>query len=214
MRAALVRRDRVDFVHNHRAGARQHRAPGLRAKQHVERFWRRHQDVRRAAAHPLPLSGGGVPRSDPGADFDIGKPAPAEPLSDTGERRLEILMDVIRQRLERRDVDDLRRILERRLEALAHEVVDRGEKGRESLARSGGGRNEHVAAGLDRRPRFGLGGCRGGESLGEPVRDRWMEQVVNDGPRSRRGQAPSGAGSRPQRRSQFGVQAAWFPRTL
>ena len=110
MGAALVRRDGVDLVHDHRAGARQHRAPGLRAEQHVKRFRRRHQNVRRAAAHPLALGDGRVSRSDPGADLDIGKPAPAELLPDAGQRRLEILMDVVRQRLERRHVDDLRRI--------------------------------------------------------------------------------------------------------
>ena len=55
-------------------------------------------------------AGGRVARSDPGADFDIGKPAPAKLLADAGQRRLEILMDVVRQRLERRHVDDLGRI--------------------------------------------------------------------------------------------------------
>ena len=84
MGAAFVRRDGVDFVHDHRPGVREHRAPGLRAKQNVERFRRRHQDMRRAAAHPLALGDGRVSRSDPGADIDIGKPAPAELLSYAG----------------------------------------------------------------------------------------------------------------------------------
>ncbi len=113
---------------------RQHRAPGLRAEQHVKRFRRRHQDVRRAAAHPLALGEGRVARSDPGANFDVGKPAPAQLLADPGQRRLEIAMDVVRQRLEGRHVDDLCRIRERRLETLPHQVVDRGQKGRERLA--------------------------------------------------------------------------------
>ena len=90
MGAALVRRDGVDFVDDHRPGVRQHRAPGLRAEQDVKRFRRRHQDMRRAAAHPLALGGGRVPGSDPGADIDIGKPAPAELLPDAGQRRLEV----------------------------------------------------------------------------------------------------------------------------
>ena len=198
MGAALVRRDRVDFVDDHRPRARQHRAPGLRAKQNVERFRRRHQDVRRAAAHPLALGGGRVARSDPGADIDIGKPAPAKLLPDAGERRLEIAMDVVRQRLERRHVDDLCRIRERRLETLSHEVINRRKKGRERLARSRGRGDEGVAAGLDRRPRFGLRGGRGGETLGEPVRDRWVEQGFDHGRGSRRGRALSRAGSRLQ----------------
>ena len=196
MGAALVRRDRVDFVDDHGTRARQHRAAGLRAEQHVERFRRRHQDVRRAAAHALALGGGRVSRSDPGADFDIGKPASAELLPDAGERRLEILMDVIRQRLERRYVDDLRCIRERRLETLAHQVVDCGEKGRERLARSGGRRDERVAAGLDRRPRFSLRRSWRDETLGKPVRDGRMEQGVDGRWRTRRGRALSRASSR------------------
>ncbi len=175
---------------------REHRAPGLRAEQHVKRFRRRHQDMRRAAAHPLALGDGRVPRSDPGADIDIGKPAPAELLPDAGQRRLEILMDVVRQRLERRHVDDLRRIRERRLETLPHQIVDRRQKGRERLARSRGRGDEGVAAGLDRRPRFGLRGGRRSKTLGKPVRDRRVEQGFDDRRRSRRGRALPRAGSR------------------
>ena len=105
-------------------------------------------------------------------------------------------MDVVRQRLERRDVDDLRRIRERRLETLSHQVVDSGQKGRERLARSRRRGNEGVAAGLDRRPSFGLRGGRGGETVGEPVRNRRVEQRFDDGRRSRRGRAPPRAGPR------------------
>ena len=95
------------FRRRSRSGRRQHLAPGLRAEQDIKRFRRRHEDVRRAAAHPLALGRGRVAGSDPGADFDVGKPAPPEFLPDAGERRLEVAMDVVRQRLERRDVDDV-----------------------------------------------------------------------------------------------------------
>ena len=37
-------------------------------------------------------------------------------------------MNVVRQRLERRDVNDLRRIRKRRLEALSHQVIDAARK--------------------------------------------------------------------------------------
>ena len=190
MRAALVRREGVDFVDDHRAGGRQHLAPGLRAEQHVERFRRRHQDVRRAAAHALALGAGRVAGPDPGADFDIGQPAPAELLADSRERPFQIAMDVVRQRLQRRHVDDMGLVRERRLEALSHEIVDRGQEGRERLARAGRRGDERVAAGLDRRPRFGLRGSRRREALGEPVRDRRMEQGSYCRRQSRGGLAP------------------------
>ena len=186
----------MDFVDDHRTRVCQHRAPGLRAEQHVKRFRCRHQDVRRTPAHALALGSGRVARSDPGADLDIGKPAPAELFSDAGQRRLEILMDVVRQRLEGRHVDDLRRIRERRLEALPHQVVDRRQKRRERLARSRRRRDEGVAAGLDRRPRFRLCESRRGEAVGEPVRNRWMKQGFEAGRRPRRSRAFARAGSR------------------
>ena len=47
VRAALVRRERVDLVDDHRARGRQHRAAGVRAEQDVERLRRGDQDVRR-----------------------------------------------------------------------------------------------------------------------------------------------------------------------
>ena len=119
-------------------------------------------------------------------------------------------MDVVRQRLERRHVDDLRRIGERRLETLSHQVVDRGQKGRERLARSRRRGDEGMAAGLDRGPRFGLRGRWRGETLGEPVRDRRMEQRFEGGRRSSRGRRFRAPVARPAR-SEVGVQAARFP---
>ena len=47
--AALARGQRVDLVDDHRAHRREHRAARLRAEQHVQRFGRRHEDVRRLA---------------------------------------------------------------------------------------------------------------------------------------------------------------------
>ena len=135
---------------------RQHRAPGLRAEQNVKRFRGRHQNVRRTAAHPLALGCRRVAGSDPGADFDIGKPAPAQLLPDAGQRRLEVAMDVVRQRLERRNVDDLRRVGQPPFETLPHQFVDRRQEGGERLARAGRRRDQGVAASLDRRPGFGL----------------------------------------------------------
>ena len=79
-------------------------------------------------------------------------------------------MDVVRQRFERRDVDDLRRIGQPPLEPLADEIVDRREKGGERLAGAGRRGDQHVAALLDRRPRLGLRGGRRGEMRRKPMR--------------------------------------------
>ena len=99
-------------------------------------------------------------------------PLPTQPFPDAGQRRLEIAVDVVRERLERRDVDDLGLVGQPALEALPHQVVDRRQKRGERLARAGRRGDEGMAAGLDRRPSLGLGGRRRGETVGEPARDR------------------------------------------
>ena len=196
MRAPFIRRDGVNFVDDHRAGGLEHRAPGFRAKQNVKRFRRRHQDVRRAAPHPVALRGGRVARSHPGADFHIGKAVSPQLLPHAGQRRLEVAMDVVRQRLERRHIDDLRPIGEPAVETLSHKVVDRGHERRERLARACRRGDEGVAAGLDRRPRLGLRRGRRSETFGEPTRNRRVEQRFEGARQSRRSPAPARAGSR------------------
>jgi hypothetical protein len=99
MRTALVRRDGMDFVDNDRAGRCQHFAAGLRAEQDVERLRRRHDDMRRRAAHAFAFPGRRVAGAHPGADFDLRQPLPAQRLANAGERRFEIALDVVGKRL-------------------------------------------------------------------------------------------------------------------
>ena len=105
-----------------------------------------------------------------------GKPARLQGGADAGERRFEVAPDVVRQRLERRDVDDLGFVLEPVRERLAHQRVDRGEEGRERLAGSGGRRDQHMPAGLEGRPGLRLRRRRRGEAVVEPVGDGRMKQ--------------------------------------
>ena len=111
--AALVRRQRVDLVDDDRARGRQHRAAGLRAEQDVERLRRRHQDVRRAAGACASRSACGVSPVRTAVRISTsGRPSARQLVADAGERRLEVALDVVRQRLQRRDVDDLRLVRE------------------------------------------------------------------------------------------------------
>ena len=176
MRAALVRRQRVDLVDDHGARRRQHLAAGFGAEQDVERFRRGHDDVRRGAPHALALRRRRVAGAHPGADLDLRQAPGAQLLAHSGERRFEVALDVVRQRLERRDVDDLRLVRQAALQPLPHQRIDRREKGRQRLARSGGRSDQHVPPGLDRRPRCGLRRRRRGKAVGEPGGDRGMEQ--------------------------------------
>jgi hypothetical protein len=134
MRAALVRRQRVDFVDDYRARARQHRATGFGTKQDVQRFRGRDDDVWRLPAHAVAFGLRRVAGAHDRADFDVRQTEHHQFVADTVQRRFEIDADIVRQRLEWRHVDDEGFVGQGRFDAAAHEVVDRGEEGGECLA--------------------------------------------------------------------------------
>ena len=87
----------------------EHLAARLRAEQHVQRLGRGDDDVRRRAAHALRARPAACRRCAPACGSSTsGSPSSASSCADARERRLEIALDVVGQRLERRDVDDLR----------------------------------------------------------------------------------------------------------
>ena len=175
MRAALVRRHGMDLVDDHGPRGRQHLTAGLRAEQDVERFRRGDDDVRRAAAHALALARRRVAGAHPGADVHVGQALRLQRFANAGQRRFQIAVDVVRQRLERRDVDDLGLVREAAVEPLPHQRVDRREKCRQRLAGAGRRGDQHVAAGLERRPRLRLRRGGRGEALIEPGGDGGMK---------------------------------------
>ncbi len=176
MNAALVGRHGVDFVEDHRAGARQHLPARFRSQQHIERFRRGHQDMRRPAAHLVAFGGRRVAGAHPGADLHLDMAQLAQFLGDSGQRRFEIAVNVVGQRLERRDIDHLHRVGQGASHALAHQIVDGGEEGGQGLARAGRGGDQRVPPGLDPRPGIGLGRRGRAESSGEPARHGGVEQ--------------------------------------
>src|SRR5258708_12483813 len=75
---------------------------------------------------------------------------------DLARRHREVLVDVGRQRLERRDVDDPHFVGQAALEAFLEELVDRGEEGGERLARARRRSDQRVFTAADRLPPFAL----------------------------------------------------------
>ena len=175
MRAALVGRQGVDLVHDDGARGLEHGAAGLGAQQDVERLRGRHHDVRRGASRAVALGLRRVARAHPGADVDVGEALLAQRRADSRQRRLQVALDVVGERLERGDVDDLRLVLEPALQALPHQRIDGRQEGRKRLAGARRRRDQHVPARLDRRPSLRLRrrGC--GEVLGKPRGDRRMK---------------------------------------
>ena len=95
VRAALGLRDGVDLVDDHRLGAGEDLARLAREHQ-VQRLGRGDQDVRRVARHVAPVLLRRVAGAD--ADADVG--------ADPAQRRAQVLLDVVGERLQRRDVDE------------------------------------------------------------------------------------------------------------
>jgi len=165
-----------DLVDDHGPGGRKHGAARFRAEQDVKRFRRGHHDMWRTTAHAVTLAGGRVAGAHPGADIDVGQALRLQGRADAGQRRLQIAFNVVRQRLERGHIDDLGFVLEAVRERLAHQRVNRREERRERLAGTGGGRDQHMPAGLERRPSLRLRRRGRGEAAVEPVGDGRMKQ--------------------------------------
>src|SRR5690606_27400807 len=98
-------------------------------------------------------------------------------LSDASQRPLEVEVDVVGQRLERRDVHYLSGV--RQFSAggqpLTHQLIDRGEKRGERLARTGRRRHQSRAPAANRRPSRHLRRRRPGKSTAKPGLHRWMK---------------------------------------
>ena len=152
MRAALRARDGVHLVEDHRVDRAQQLAR-LRGQHQEERLRRRDQDVRRVAQHRRALLLRRVARANRNAQLRL----------QPGERPAQVALDVVVQRLERRDVEDAQAAARR-----GREPVDRVEERRERLARAGRRLDERVRAARDHRPALLLGRRRRVEGPLEP----------------------------------------------
>ena len=151
--AALRACDGVDLVEDHGLDPAQ-RLAGLRGQHQEERLRRRDQDVGRLLDQLTPLLLGRVARAN--ADAEVGL--------DPGERPAQVPLDVVVERLQRRDVEQA----EAR-PGSAIERVDPVQEGGERLAGAGRRLDQDVPAGGDRRPARRLRRGRPGERPLEPA---------------------------------------------
>ena len=181
MRAALVARERVDFVDDDRAHRAQHVPARLGAEQDVQRLRRRDENVRRLAAHARAFALRRVARAHGRPDRRIAEHACGELAADALERRAQVLLDVVRQRLERRHVENLRLVAQRARGGLLGEQIDDAEERGERLARARGRADQRVRACADRVPGFELHARRRRESAAEPAGDGRVEGLGEHG---------------------------------
>ncbi len=172
MGAALVANEGVDLVHDDRPRRAEHGSAALGRQQQVERLRGRDQDMRRPARHRRTIGRLRIARAH--QDSQLGQPGIEG--ADLRERPLQVLLDVVRERAQRRDIDDLG--LVGKLGPLAEEAVDRREESGQGLARAGGSRDEDVFSGPHQRPALTLGRRRLAEAVPEPGADGRMEECV------------------------------------
>ena len=151
--AALAAGDGVDFVDDHGPRGREHGAAGIGTEQHVQRFRRGDEDVWRRPAQRARARTAACRRCAPRCGSTTsGRPWRASSARMPVQRCLEVEVDVVRQRLQRRDVDHLRRVGQAMLQAFAHQRVDRRQERGQRLAGTGRRRDQRVVSGTDRRP--------------------------------------------------------------
>ncbi len=173
--APLRRGDGVDLIHDHRFDVREDLVRP-RGQHQIERLGRRDQDVRRLAEHRLAVLLGRI--AGPEADLDR--------CADSLQRRAQVAIDVVRERLQRRDVDQPHPLAERlRIVCLgirigrgaARERVDAPEERGERLARARGRADQRVVARGDRRPPLVLSRRGSFEGSLEPAPYRRREGI-------------------------------------
>ena len=152
MRAALVVGDGVNLVDDHRLDVAENRAAAVGGQKDVERLGRGDQDVRRALQHLAPLFHQRVAGADGGANLRHQQAALGGQCQDFAQRTFEILLNIVAQRFQRRDVENFGRVAQRAGERLSHQAINADQKGCERFAGSCGSRDKSCATGENLRP--------------------------------------------------------------
>ena len=187
MCAALRAGDGVHLVEDQRLDRLQHLAPA-RGEQEIERLRGRDQDVRVLAEH----RGAVALRRVAGANGD------AKLGAEPGERPAQVPLDVVVERLQRRDVEQAQPLARR-----FGQPVDPVQEGGERLPGAGRRLDQRVLAARDRGPALLLRGGRRSEGAFEPgscLRTERVESAhvfslaVSEGPARRARNSSSGCG--------------------
>ena len=135
------------------------------------------EDVRRMTDHLLPLVLRRIAGTYRDADVWHIHPFPGGELLHLGKGVAQIALDVVRQGLERRDVDAVDLLLEGAFVGIFDQLVEDAGEGGEGLSGTGGRRDENALALVDDRDGHGLGLSEGIEPLVEPFGDQRLHQA-------------------------------------
>ena len=175
VRAALRAGERVDLVDDDRLDAAQGLA-GRGGEHEEQRLGRRDEDLGRMRHERPALGGQRVARPHPDAHLGHLEAVRRRRAGDADERGAQVALDVDAERLQRREVHDLR-AGRRGIGPRRVQPVDGPEERGEGLAGAGGRDDQRVLAARDRLPGLALHARGLGERLGEPRPGRGRERV-------------------------------------
>ena len=183
VRAALVVRDRVDFVHDDRFDGPQDFAASCSSQQNVQGFRRSDQNVRRMPQHGAAFVRERVSGAHGRANFRHQHTALAGEFEDFAEWNFQVFLNVVAQRLERRHVENFRAVKQSSDKRFAHQAINTDQKGCQRLARTGRCRNQRGFAGEDMRPTLELRLSGRAKTADKPVADKRMRPFQVSGVR-------------------------------
>ena len=156
VRTALVRYHGVDFIYDHGSHIAKNLAALLRREQQVERFRGRDQNVGRPAQHLLTSPRGRIAGADHHADLGHQPSGCQRRVRDLSEGLLQIFLNVVAERLQRRDVNHLSAIFEFTSKSLLEQDINAGEKGSQRFAGAGWRGDQDIRPGRNGGPTLGL----------------------------------------------------------
>src|SRR5207249_5109932 len=113
------------------------------------------EEVRRVTDLSLALLGRGIAGANADAIEGFRVALFLRQFREFVERLLQVAVDIVREGLERGDVQTVDSILELAAQLLRVELVDDGQEGRERLPAPGGGGDQDVLSSVDDRDRIG-----------------------------------------------------------
>ena len=167
MRAALRRNDGVNFINDNRLdGAQQ--LTRVRSQQKVQRLGRRDENIRRMAQKPRALVSRRISRANRDTRNVVRNSQPLRRLRNSHKRSAQVALNVYRESLDGRDINDAAalRFARRRRK---HQPVNAPQKRRERFPRSGGRENQRGIAARYRRPAKRLRPRERGKHRTEPL---------------------------------------------
>src|SRR5262245_6672867 len=177
VRSALVAGQGMNFIDDYRLDAAQPLAAFARCQQQIKRLGRRDENVRRVFEHRLPLSLRRVACADGRADRQLAQPCFGRQRRDFSQRRLQIALNIVAQRLERRDINNFRPLRQLAVEPASKEPIDADQKGSQRLAGTSRSRDQRVFASRYLRPAADLRLSRLAKAVREPLTNKRMEEI-------------------------------------